>query len=126
MDIEQDIQNRVKEVELIEKVNLARGEVRNNFYQSLVSLFNNTDFFDSKEKQEAFRVYLSKIDDGSLEIRKTKEPNHAKMYLFEHKEEQSHGGQLPGTLITGSSNLSRSGLKDRLEINVILRGTGTI
>jgi superfamily II DNA or RNA helicase len=121
MDIEQDIQNKIKEVELIEKVNLARGEVRNNFYQSLVRLFNNTDFFDSKEKQEAFRVYLSKIKDGSLEIRKTKEPNHAKMYLFEHTAAQSHGGRLPGTLITGSSNLSRSGLKDRLEINVILR-----
>lgn len=121
MDIEQDIHNKIKEVELLEKVNWARGEVRDNFYRSLVRLFNKTDFFDNKEKQDAFRVYLKKIDDGSLEIRKTVQPNHAKMYLFEHKGGHDHGGYFPGTLITGSSNLSRSGLKDRLEVNVILR-----
>ncbi len=121
MEIEQDILNKTKEFELIEKVNLARGEARNNFYRSLVRLFNNTDFFDCKEKQEAFRVYLNKINDGSLEIRKTKKPNHAKLYLFEYTEQNSKTSNSPGISITGSSNLSRPGLKGQQELNVILR-----
>jgi superfamily II DNA or RNA helicase len=121
MEIEQDILNKTKEFELIEKVNLARGEARNNFYRSLVRLFNNTDFFDSKEKQEAFRVYLNKINNGSLEIRKTKKPNHAKLYLFEYTEQNSKTSNSPGISITGSSNLSRPGLKGQRELDVILR-----
>jgi superfamily II DNA or RNA helicase len=47
-------------------------------------------------------------------------PNHAKMYLFEHDAEHSQGGVLPGTMITGSSNLTISGLKAQHEINVIM------
>lgn len=35
----------------------------------------------------AFTLFLTKIKDGSLEIRKTKEPNHAKMYVFQNKWE---------------------------------------
>jgi len=121
LDIETNIQNKIKEFELIEKVNLSRGKTKNNFYQSMVQLFNDTDFFDSEEKQKAFKIYLEKIRNGTLEIKKTIQPNHAKMYLLENKEGFSQQGEFPGTLITGSSNLSKSGLKDRMEINVILR-----
>ncbi|MEA2013281.1 MAG: phospholipase D-like domain-containing protein [Verrucomicrobiota bacterium] len=87
----------------------------------LVEIFNNTDYFDTEEKQEAFRIFINKIKDGSLEIGKTKNPNHAKLYLFEHKEEFNQNGINPGTMITGSSNLTRSGLRGQHEINVILR-----
>lgn len=58
---------------------------------------------------------------GTLEIRKTLRPNHSKLYLFENKDEYLQGGEFLGTLITGSSNLSRSGLRDQHEINVIFR-----
>ncbi|MCG2726034.1 MAG: SNF2-related protein, partial [Elusimicrobia bacterium] len=53
--------------------------------------------------------------------KKTLAPNHAKLYLFENKEDFSQGGEYPGTLITGSSNLSRAGLKGQHEINVVFR-----
>jgi len=121
MDIELDIQNKIKEFDLIEKVERSRGSVRDSFYESLVRLCNDTDFFDCKEKEEAFRLYLQKIKDGSLEVKKTLDPHHAKLYLFEHRSSHSLGGEFPGTVITGSSNLSRAGLKDRLEVNVVLR-----
>lgn len=121
MDIEKTIHNKIKEFELIEKINLSRGKIKDNYFKSLIQLFNDTDFFDSEEKQKAFKIYLEKIKDGSLEIKKTAVPNHAKMYLFENKEDHSQNGEFPGTLITGSSNFSQSGLSDRLEINVILR-----
>ena len=121
MDVEKDFYNKIKEFELLEKVNMSRGKIRENFYLSLVQVINDTDFFDNKEKEEAFKVYLEKIKDGSLQIKKTIEPNHAKLYLFEYKKKQKEMAMSPGILVTGSSNLSRAGLKERKEVNVILR-----
>lgn len=55
-----------------------------------------------------------------MEIRKTQDPNHAKLYLFEYKPENQSITQQPGQMITGSSNLSVAGLKGRIELNTIL------
>ncbi|MDH7604893.1 MAG: helicase-related protein [Melioribacter sp.] len=121
LDAEKDIFNKIKEFEIIDQVNQSRGEVRKKFNQNFVTIFNDTDYFDSTQKQEAFRIFIEKIKNGTLEIRKTLRPNHAKLYLFENKDEFSQGGEFPGTLITGSSNLSRAGLKGQHEINVVFR-----
>ncbi len=121
LEIEQDLRNRIREFEFIQEVNNSRGQIRKDYYKSLITLFNDTDFFDSEERQEAFTLFLNKIKDGTLEIKKTSQPNHAKLYIFENKEEFSQGGDYPGTVITGSSNLSRSGLRGRFEINVVSR-----
>lgn len=43
------------------------------------------------------------------------------MYLFQNMESETIMGTFPGTMITGSSNLSVTGLRNRLELNVILR-----
>ncbi|MFZ5948550.1 MAG: helicase-related protein [Stygiobacter sp.] len=121
LDVEKDLFNKVREYEIIDGINLSRGDVRKKFNESLIAIFNDTDFFDSISKQEAFRIFIDKIQNGTLEIRKTLHPNHSKLYLFENKDEFSQGGEFPGTLITGSSNLSRSGLREQHEINVIFR-----
>ena len=121
LEIEQDMVNRVREVEYHTEFKRTRGELKATFYDSLVDLFNETNYFDSVEKQEAFKLFFEKIKNGSLEIRKTKESNHAKMYLFENSREADEGGTYPGALITGSSNLSFAGLTGRLELNAILR-----
>lgn len=121
LEVEQDLTNKVKEFEILQETNAPRGLIRNNYYKSLVQLFNDTDFFDSQEKVDAFRLFLKKIEDGTLEIKKTLHSNHAKLYIFENKEEFSQGKEYPGTVITGSSNLTRSGLRGQFEINVISR-----
>ncbi len=121
LDIEKSMINKVKEVELLSEENISRGQIRSNFNDSLVQIFNETDFFDSSKKEEAFKIFVSKIKDGSLEIRKTLHPNHSKLYLFERKPEFTEMGTYPGTLITGSSNLTASGLRHQYELNVILR-----
>ncbi|MDO8803047.1 MAG: helicase-related protein [Elusimicrobiota bacterium] len=121
LDVEKDIVNAVRECELITERTISRGQIRDYHYKWLVKLYNETDFFDSVESQEAFRIFLEKIKAGSLEIKKTLEPNHAKLYIFENSPEFSQKGEYPGTVITGSSNLSRSGLRDRHEINVVFR-----
>ncbi|MDW7681267.1 MAG: phospholipase D-like domain-containing protein, partial [bacterium] len=116
MDVERTILNKIKEFEIIQEVNFSRGQIKQNYFNSLVTLFNDTDFFDTEKKQAAFKLFLAKIRDGSLEIKKTEQPNHAKLYLFEKKPEHSEGGRYPGALITGSSNLSLSGLTARNEV----------
>ncbi|MBL7130897.1 MAG: helicase [Candidatus Omnitrophica bacterium] len=121
LEIEHDITNKIREFEIIQEVNTSGGKIKDNYFNSLVKLFNDTDFFDSLEKQEAFQIFLDKIKNGSLEIRKTRQPNHAKLYIFENQKEYSQGGDYPGTVITGSSNFTRSGFRGRFEINVISR-----
>lgn len=121
LEIEKDIANKIREFEVIDGSRIPRGKIRDNYYKSFVELFNDTDFFDTKQKQEAFRLFLEKIENGTLEIRKTEHPNHAKLYIFENKKEFNQGGEFPGTVITGSSNFTRSGLRGNFEINVISR-----
>ncbi|GMO52240.1 MAG: helicase-related protein [Termitinemataceae bacterium] len=120
LEIEVDMLNHVREVDYHAAKEGSRGELKATFYESLKTVFNETDYFDNDKKQEAFRLFYGKIKDGTLEIRKTRESNHAKMYLFQSKAEFDNGGTLPGTLITGSSNLSFEGLKNRHELNVVL------
>ncbi|NMB80973.1 MAG: helicase, partial [Ignavibacteria bacterium] len=121
LDVEKDLFNKVREYEIIDRINHSRGDVKRKFNDSLVAIFNDTDFFDSLPKQEAFRIFIEKIKNGTLEIKKTLHPNHSKLYLFENKEDFSQGGEYPGTLITGSSNLSHAGLRGQHEINVVFR-----
>ncbi|MBT3385982.1 MAG: helicase [Prolixibacteraceae bacterium] len=121
LEIEKGIMNQVKEVENLSLQNFSRGEIRDNFNKSLVELFNETNFFDTRKNIKAFKSFYNKIKDGTLEIRKTKEPNHSKMYLFEFDEEHSHHGEDLGTVVTGSSNLTRSGLRGQFELNVVLK-----
>lgn len=121
LEVERDLANKIREFQVIQQLNTPRGKIRDNYYKSLVQLFTDTDFFDSDEKQQAFRLFLEKMKDGTLEIRKTLHANHAKLYIFENKEEFSQGGEYPGTVITGSSNFTRSGFRGTFEINVVSR-----
>lgn len=75
---------------------------------------------ENPESQNGYEIYLQMLKEGRLEIRRTKEPNHAKLYIFQNSENLtlSHG---KGQVITGSSNLTRSGLEGRAEINVLLK-----
>jgi len=123
LDIEKGFLNKFKEFEIITQIESykSKKDIRLSYYKNFIEFFNNTDYFDSIDKQEAFKIFVKKLEDGSLRIKKTLNPNHAKLYLFENKEEYSQGGFFPGTIVTGSSNLTESGLKKQFEINVILR-----
>lgn len=119
MDMEHDLLQRTKEFDFFaQNTSSSRQERKQGFYEQLVHLFNESDYFENDEQAEAFRIYYQKIKDGSLEIRKTKDPCHAKMYIFTYKDELNEGGEDPGTVITGSSNLTYSGLRSNNEINV--------
>ena len=121
LEVERSLTNGIREIDDYSHTTKSRAQTRDEYYQSLVDIFNNTDFFDTERQIEAFKLFCDKIADGTLEIRKTLDPNHAKLYLFEYKPETQSITSLPGQMITGSSNLSVAGLKGRIELNTILR-----
>lgn len=121
LDIERGLANGIREIDNYNNKTKTRIQTRDEYYQGLVDIFNNTDFFDTERQIDAFKIFCDKISNGSLEIRKTLDPNHAKLYLFEYKSEHQSITQQPGQMITGSSNLSIAGLKGRIELNTILR-----
>lgn len=117
LDIDTQITKHIREVDSFTRTVQSRGQIREEFFNQFVRLFNDTDFLDNEKQLESFKVFLNKIREGSLEIRKTENPCHAKMYLFEYRDDISEGGEQPGCVITGSSNLSYQGLAGRHEIN---------
>ena len=99
----------------------SKTAARNTYINNFAHVFNKTDIFDSKKSIEAFKVFLNKIKDGSLEIKKTPTPEHAKFYLMTFAEDKNSGGLIPGVEIMGSSNLTYSGLAGQGEHNRLLK-----
>ena len=75
----------------------------------------NTDEMDTEAFYSQVDFFIQLLDSGRLQIRKTREPNHAKLYLFRLNDTQVSAKD---GFITGSSNLTRSGLSKQNEFNV--------
>lgn len=96
------------------------------FQKYLVSLgfaLNNEEM-DTEEFYNQARFFVQMIEEDRLEIRKTENPNHAKLYLFHLNEDQAEIQGMHGQFITGSSNLTRSGLHNQEEFNVEIKDYG--
>jgi len=93
-----------------------------NFRESIVKSINS-DEFDTLDFYEQAKFFIQAIIEGRLIIRKTREPNHAKLYFFNIKDE--HKGLKSCCFITGSSNLTRAGLSKQNEFNVEISDFGT-
>ena len=98
----------------------SRAGVKENYFVVFSRVFNDTDFFDDIDAQVAFKIFLEKIRNGSLEIKKSATADHSKFYILHNKLELSANGRTPGIVITGSSNLTMSGLKGQGESNIVL------
>ncbi|MBO5673721.1 MAG: helicase [Paludibacteraceae bacterium] len=119
MDMDHDIVKKTAEFNMHTSTRIPSAkDIRDQFFHSLTQLFNETGYFESTKQAEAFEIYYKKIKEGTLEIRKTLEPSHAKMYIFDYKDELTENGQTPGSVITGSSNFTYSGFQSNNEINV--------
>ena len=92
------------------------------FFDSIAKSINS-DEFDTKEFYERVRFYLGLIKSGKLKIRKTLKPHHDKLYIFNIKDELKTLKK--SVFITGSSNLTRSGLSSQNEFNVEISDHGT-
>lgn len=89
------------------------------FFKDIKVSLNGEDF-DNQDFYERFSLFVQMIRDDRLIIRKTREPNHAKLYIsIDHDNVQCER-----TFITGSSNLTRPGLSGQAEFNVEISDFG--
>jgi len=115
-----DMWNDIKDVlEKTQNISFGVNKEKDSYLNSLVEVFNKTDIYDNEENLEIIKLFINKIIDGSMQIRKTAEDVHSKIYLFEHEEQYTQWWMLPWTTIKWSSNFSYSGLKWRYEDNTI-------
>ena len=101
----------------LESDHLTNDELAERFFASMGFALNTEDL-DNANFYEQVTFFVHLLESGRLHIKKTLEPNHAKLYLFRVKE--SHQGLInrAGKFITGSSNLTYSGLRGQHEFNV--------
>src|SRR3989338_4529107 len=126
MDIDKKIIEKVstlKDLDLdshiVDTKTSSRSGAKEDYIENFSKIFNDTDYFDNEQSQKAFEIFLNKIKDGSLQIKKTAEADHSKFYILHHKSEYAENGEKPGVIIEGSSNLTHSGLKGQRERNRI-------
>lgn len=103
--------------------NLSQDDYFNRFMESLGIAINNEEM-DTEEFYNQVGFFLEMVENGRLQIRKTENPNHAKLYLFRLHGEQSRIQGMPGQFITGSSNLTKAGLSSQEEFNVEIKDYG--
>jgi superfamily II DNA or RNA helicase len=125
MDIDKKI---IEKVSVLKDLNLdshvvnthvsSRSGAKEDYIENFSHIFNDTDYFDNEDSQKAFEIFLGKIMDGSLQIKKTAEANHSKFYILHNEQNSSEEGK--GIVIVGSSNLTVSGLREQREHNIIL------
>lgn len=108
----------------------SNDELADRFFTSLHIALND-EALDNQTFYEQVSYFLELLQNGKLEIKKTLEPNHAKLYLFQVKDElrtlfQSNleQDQTVGKFITGSSNLTRAGILAQNEFNVEISDYG--
>ncbi len=95
----------------------SRTTLKLNYIDSFVGFMNDSDIFDDDHTNEIFDLYMQKINDGSLEIRKTVSDYHGKFYMVHNRTDASQNGDFPGTVFMGSSNLTFRGLIGQGELN---------
>ena len=95
-----------------------KQECVESLLNSVRTAFQSSEL-DIKEINEQVDFFLKLLEEGKLVIRKTQDPNHSKLYLFKTTETSA-----PHLFITGSSNLTRAGLKNQNEFNVEIKDYG--
>ena len=85
LDIDTTITKNLREMDSLTNANKSRTQIKEEYYDNFVRLFNETDFLDNEPKLKSFKMFYEKIKMGTLEIRKTEDPCHAKMYIFDFK-----------------------------------------
>lgn len=89
---------------------------REEFLKDVRSDIEQSDY--SKDVEDGIVQFIDDITSGKIEIKAHPDKNiHAKIYIFRPKLWNEHN---PGRVITGSSNLSVSGIEKNFEFNVLL------
>jgi len=95
---------------------------KNEYFQALINSVKTaftSQELDNQDIYEQAKFFVKLLEEKIIVIRKTREPNHSKLYLFKTEERTA-----PHLFITGSSNLTRAGLVSQNEFNVEIKDYG--
>lgn len=94
------------------------GVTRERYLSELQKDIQNADY--TNEVESGMLQFIHDLIEGKVQIKiHPSKKLHSKIYIFRQKEEHEHAGY--GSVITGSSNLTESGLERNFEFNVELR-----
>lgn len=96
-------------------------EIADRLMESFSKALNDEEL-DHEEFYEQVDFFIGLLESGRLQIRKTQEPNHAKLYFFKYDDVSKT--LIESSFITGSSNLTKAGMQEQNEFNVELRDLG--
>jgi len=114
VDLTQEFQNFKQNA-----LQFSSAEIKEEFSKETVEEMNLSK--DSQKVNEGVAKFLEWLKSGKLEIKAYPTSNiHAKLYIMTFKE----GHIDRGRIITGSSNFTKAGLVDNLELNVELKNRG--
>lgn len=92
--------------------------IKDNYFSYLKDDINNTDILDQKIGQDSYNLFVNKIKNRTLKIKcHKKKINHSKIFIFKSSKINNDNGNLPGKILMGSSNLTRSGFLTNIEGN---------
>ena len=112
------INNQLVEI-AINEPSASANQLTDRLFNNIRLSLNGEDF-DTQVFYERIGLFIQMIRDNRLQIRKTRDPNHAKLYIFIDRDNLFR----ECTYITGSSNLTRTGLSGRAEFNVEISDYG--
>lgn len=113
-----DLFATAKEEVQLELADPSHKEAKEVFVKQVTSELEDSQ--DSQTVEQGVLKFIEWIKSGKLEIKVYPSQNiHAKVYIVTFKE----GDRDTGRVITGSSNLTQSGLVDNLEFNVELKNS---
>jgi superfamily II DNA or RNA helicase/HKD family nuclease len=100
--------------------NISISKKLERYFKDLQQSLTSEDF-DTATFYEQVSFFVGLIKQDHLVIRKTQEPNHAKIYFFFDQDNQMK----KKVFITGSSNLTRPAVTTQAEFNVEISDYGT-
>ena len=87
LEMEQELLKETSEFDFfVKKLAVQKSSteaIRSDFNKFLVTLFNQSKYFEDDEQMKAFKVYYEKIKNGSLEIRKKTQSDSLRICLTE-------------------------------------------
>jgi hypothetical protein len=104
------------------EIKFVADDVREYFIEKIKSDIQNATY--QKDVEDGMKQFVEDIASGKIEVKAhPSQKIHAKVYIFREEVKHKHGY---GVVITGSSNLTYSGLENNFEFNVEMRDNDDI
>ena len=94
-------------------------QIQQNYINTLIGIANDSELLEDPKAEQAFDIFIEKVSNGTLEIRKTSTEHSEAVYLFAKK--QSGSKPLYTDAFTGKSIITYNGLLNSIKLQQHLK-----